>query len=298
MIHCEEARLAGTLLRLTELAKRLAPTLATLRHLFAHSGNVCAFDGCDHPLIDAHGNFVAELCHIEAAEPGGERFNPRMTNEDRRKRENLLLLCHRHHVETNDEARFPVGVMRRIKGAHESKYAAGALPMPEKQFEAAAEQIAESSIVDVTKRGVVRLPQTLAAWEVPSDELEGDLDVLHPYLEKLRRLPLDTRGVLLVVVERGERYGGPLGGDLGLPLHELELVTGVRAAALGRHLDLLDRYRIAGIDHDSDERPWVTTNALDGWPFWRQLKEHCDATGRELEAFIIELRFDLLDEAA
>ena len=56
--------------------------------LFAHSGNVCAFPGCNHPLIDRHGNFVAEVCHTEAAEPGGQRFNTGMSNEDRRHRDN------------------------------------------------------------------------------------------------------------------------------------------------------------------------------------------------------------------
>jgi hypothetical protein len=278
-------------LRLTEIVKRLSPTFATVRHLFAHSGNVCAFDPCDHPLIDAHGNFVAELCHIEAAELGGERFNPQMTNEDRRRPENLVLMCHRHHVETNDEARFPVDVMRRVKADHESQYAADRLPVTEKQLEEAAEQIAESSIVDITKRTVIRLPQTLAAYETPPDEVEGTLELLHPRLEPLRHLPLDTRGVLLVVVERGERYGD----DLGLPVHELELVTGVKAAVLRRHLDLLDRYRIVHLDQDSEERTWAMTSAFDGWPFWSGLKDHCDATGLELETFIIELRFDLLD---
>src|SRR3954471_13005758 len=36
----------------SETPKRLAPTKTCLRQLFAHSGNRCAFDPCDHPLID------------------------------------------------------------------------------------------------------------------------------------------------------------------------------------------------------------------------------------------------------
>jgi hypothetical protein len=39
------------------------------------------------------GVFIGQLCHIEAAEEGGQRFNERMTNEERRAFENLLLLC-------------------------------------------------------------------------------------------------------------------------------------------------------------------------------------------------------------
>jgi hypothetical protein len=118
-----------------QVAKRLEPTKPTIRHLFAHSGNVCAFRGCNHPLIDTHGNFVAEVCHIEAAEPGGERFNPAMTNEQRRDRDNLLLVCHRHHVETDNVTVWTVEKMRGIKAEHE------------RQFEEAVVRIAESAIV-------------------------------------------------------------------------------------------------------------------------------------------------------
>lgn len=48
-------------------------------------------------MIDLAGHFVGQLCHIEAAEPGGERFNHVMTNEQRRAFENLTLICYAHH---------------------------------------------------------------------------------------------------------------------------------------------------------------------------------------------------------
>jgi len=275
-----------------EIVKRLKPLPDTVRHLFAHSGNVCAFDGCDHPLIDEHSNFVAELCHIEAADVGGERFNAAMSNEERRHRENLILLCHRHHVETSDVDRYPVARMREIKAAHEAKFAAGKLPVSEEQFEGAAEQIAESSIIDITKKAVVRLPQTLAAWEIPDDELSWDLELLHPYLERLRRLPLDTRGVLLVIVERGELARD----DVALPVTELELATGVRGKRLGAHLDMLDRHHIAGIEEDWEGRSWVGTYTLDGWRFWYEMKKYCEQAGLDLQDFIMDLRFDQLDK--
>jgi hypothetical protein len=275
-----------------EIVKRLKPLPDTVRHLFAHSGNVCAFDGCDHPLIDEHSNFVAELCHIEAVDVGGERFNAAMSNEERRYRENLILLCHRHHVETNNVDCYPVARMREIKAAHEAKFAAGTLPVSEEQYEGAAEQIAESSIIDITKKAVVRLPQTLAAWEIPDDELGWDLELLHPYLERLRRLPLDTRGVLLVIVERGE----PARDDVALPVTELELATGVRGKRLGAHLDMLDRHHIAGIEEDWEGRSWVGTYTLDGWRFWYEMKKYCEQAGLDLQDFIMGLRFDRLDE--
>jgi hypothetical protein len=55
-------------------------TYKTYREVFLKSGNVWAFPGCDALLMDEDGNFVGQICHIEAAEPGGERFNPAMTN--------------------------------------------------------------------------------------------------------------------------------------------------------------------------------------------------------------------------
>lgn len=66
------------------------PTNGTVRALLARSGNRCAFPGCDHPIVDEDNDYVAQLCHIEAAAPGGERFNSRSTDEQRRSPSNLL----------------------------------------------------------------------------------------------------------------------------------------------------------------------------------------------------------------
>jgi hypothetical protein len=285
-----------------EIPKRLAPTLVTVRHLFAHSGNQCAFDPCDHPLIDEHGNFVAQLCHIEAALPEGERFNPDMTNEDRRQRENLLLMCHRHHVETDDVGRFPVEKMREIKQAHEAKFAAVPAPVSDAQLEEAVQAIVASSIVDRTNEVVLRLPQTFERFAQvsgvadPHDREEQIQTALwiRPLLEKLKRLPVDTRGVLLVIVDRGEDFQE----DIGLPLHELEHATQTDIETLRLHVATLDRYGIAGLFEDWGEHQslwWVVTNGYDGWGFWRSVKEFCDATETPLEVLVMDLRFDLLD---
>lgn len=98
---------------------RLAPTKDTIRNLFARSGNVCAFPGCTAELINRKDKFVAQICHIEAAEEGGERFNPAMTDELRRHSDNLILLCYPHHIETNDVDQYTAEVLRQIKLDHE-----------------------------------------------------------------------------------------------------------------------------------------------------------------------------------
>lgn len=101
---------------------RLSPKADVLRALFARSGNRCAFPGCTSQLINDRNQFIAQVCHIEAAEEGGERFNPNQTDEERRQYENLLILCYPHHIETNDVAAYPVKRLCEIKAAHEQNF--------------------------------------------------------------------------------------------------------------------------------------------------------------------------------
>jgi len=101
---------------------RLGPKLDVVRALFARSGNRCAFPGCTAALINERNQFIAQVCHIEAAEPGGERYNPGQSDEERRSYKNLLLLCYPHHVETDDVTHFSVEVLREMKAFHEQQF--------------------------------------------------------------------------------------------------------------------------------------------------------------------------------
>jgi hypothetical protein len=101
---------------------RLTPTRETLIALFAKSGNVCAFPGCTHELVTPRNLFVGQVCHIEAASAGGQRYNSESTDEERRSFENLLLLCYRHHKETDDVQTYSAHVLREMKCRHESQY--------------------------------------------------------------------------------------------------------------------------------------------------------------------------------
>ncbi len=64
---------------------------------------------------------MLEICHIEAAEENGERWNPSMTDEERRHFSNLVLLCPNHHVETDDVKKYTVEVLKEMKSNHEAK---------------------------------------------------------------------------------------------------------------------------------------------------------------------------------
>lgn len=125
-----------------KIVKRQAPTADTVRRLFLLSGNQCAFPGCNHPIITGDGTYVGELCHICAAEEGGERFDHKQDNEDRRQFDNLLLLCRDHHVVTNDVVEYPVERMRKMKADHECRFTNGLASM----MEAAGLQITNLTI--------------------------------------------------------------------------------------------------------------------------------------------------------
>ena len=101
---------------------RAAPRTDVLRALFARSGNRCCFPGCTSTLVNDRNLFVGQVCHIEAAEPGGERFNPGQSDDDRKRYENLMLLCYPHHVETNDVALYTVEKLRQLKAEHERAF--------------------------------------------------------------------------------------------------------------------------------------------------------------------------------
>ncbi len=105
-----------------EEVKRLIPTKETLIRLFAKSGNNCAFENCQHKLFANNGTFIAQVCHIEAAMEGGERFRKEMKNEERRNEENLILFCYAHHKITDNVDEYTVAKLKAIKAKHESKF--------------------------------------------------------------------------------------------------------------------------------------------------------------------------------
>lgn len=144
---------------------RTANTKEDYRTLFAKTGNQCAFPGCNHPLIDEDNEFVAQVCHIEAARISGQRYNSEMTDEDRRSVENLIVLCYRHHVKTNNTELYTVPRLKRMKADHEINWAERLYQLPDQ----ALHQIFEEQLL--FEREVSRIN---AAWQ-DSFDLAMDL---------------------------------------------------------------------------------------------------------------------------
>ena len=97
----------------------------TLRLLYAHSGNCCAFEGCNCPIFEDDGTLTGECCHIESYSPDGPRYNKRQTDEDRNGYDNLMLMCARHHkiIDSHPE-QYSVKKLKSIKKSHENRYLA------------------------------------------------------------------------------------------------------------------------------------------------------------------------------
>jgi len=95
-------------------------TQSTIKRLFALSGNQCAFPGCTKTLVNSNNALDSCICHIEAANEGGERYNPNMNDTERADYNNLILLCPQHHAETNNVEKYTVDVLHKMKSDHES----------------------------------------------------------------------------------------------------------------------------------------------------------------------------------
>jgi hypothetical protein len=97
----------------------------TIRRLDTLSGNQCAAPDCIKPLIAKDGQtIISKICHIEAADVNGQRYNPQMTDDDRRHYNNLILLCDECHNIVDNPANiniYTVSVLLKWKKDHESK---------------------------------------------------------------------------------------------------------------------------------------------------------------------------------
>ena len=103
--------------------ERPKPKDSTRQHVFAASGNVCAFPDCDATIVDLdHFILVGEIAHIEGERPDSARSNPDQSDEDNRAFENLLAMCERHHkVVDSPKTRktYSVEWLRDLQKSHE-----------------------------------------------------------------------------------------------------------------------------------------------------------------------------------
>lgn len=102
-----------------------SPDLHTQRRLFASSAGYCQNPGCVSALfVDAAGKsiHIAEMAHVFAANDGGPRADPGLSQEARGAFENLVMLCANCHTQVDKAPdAFPEVMMLNWKRQHASK---------------------------------------------------------------------------------------------------------------------------------------------------------------------------------
>jgi hypothetical protein len=98
----------------------MVPSIKTIKRLCTLSNNRCAFAGCTTPLVEEETqSTTGDICHIQAKNKGGPRYNPSQTEEEREDFSNLILLCKRHHKIVDDTpALYTVENLQKMKAAH------------------------------------------------------------------------------------------------------------------------------------------------------------------------------------
>jgi hypothetical protein len=268
--------------------KRLAPRGETLRELFLKSGNLCAFPGCTEFMMDADGIFVGEICHIEAAETGGERFNRNLTNEERRAFENLMLMCHKHHVRTDDVKLYPVEKLKQMKAEHEAKFSDPALAI-------------SKTLIDATTLSEVGQAESLErlnrelGWDLAKEYLKVTREELNELLMLLKRIPRNARALISIIVERATAMNQDT-REVMLPFYELQTVCNMRPDELSALIQILERHYLVSVWPEETTNPNIELRRQkSGWPIWNDLAKFCRKTGIPLSALIVDLEFNRMD---
>lgn len=282
---------------MTEKPKRLKPTPETLRELFLKSGNICAFPNCAALMMNAKGDFIGQLCHIEAAEKGGERFNKNMTNEERRASSNLMLMCYEHHKVTNDVTKYPVQKMRKIKQDHERCFSD-----PDRAILARLTDWTTADQPSLVKN-LGRMNEVLG-WNHQGIELAEPVEELNQYIERLRLAPIEVRRFIGQMAMRMHRMRKTLAvhdalSGASILISDVKDAFRISDSLIRKRLTQLESYGLGGLSDISTSlgpEDAIRIKALgSGWPLWKDIAEFCKETNTPIESFTEDLDFSSLD---
>ncbi|MEE8389767.1 MAG: HNH endonuclease, partial [Anaerolineae bacterium] len=94
------------------------------KKLWARSGNICSFPGCDTELVPEKraNRVIGEEAHIKGEKPTAPRYDPDQSPEERDSYENRILLCPTHHTEIDaDPETWTVERLLEMKAKHEKQ---------------------------------------------------------------------------------------------------------------------------------------------------------------------------------
>lgn len=274
---------------MAEEVKRLKPTPDTLRELYLKSGNQCAFPGCNELIIDKNGVFIGEVCHIEAAKTGGERFNEEQSNDDRRKFSNLMLMCHKHHKVTDDVEKYTVDVLKKMKEEHEKKFTN-------------IEQKIGDSIKDYCEEDNILLPKTLSGmneyfgWGQTQEDLNYTINCIREFAEILKKIPYETRKIFSIICKRVEKEK-ILGGVTKFKVlpSEIQKACKLDFNNLRENLRILEKYKMCFLENDFDEGEYIYLNREPYDGGWIDIYDYFNDKNINIEKMIVGLDFTVLD---
>lgn len=149
------------------MSKRVNIPESELKILFARSGNLCAFPGCQFQVIAQEGDElkpIAEMAHMIAYGDSGPRADPSVPLEERNKAANLILLCPTHHAIIDKfEYQYNVHVLRQMKHLHEQKIAQS---LHQRILDSGERKTTRESLY-ASFLPVVRLPEFVFSAETP-----------------------------------------------------------------------------------------------------------------------------------
>lgn len=271
---------------MAEIVKRLTPRKNTLRDLYLKSGNLCMYPDCAERILDKSGVVVGDICHIEAAEKGGERFNPQSSNEERRQFKNLMLMCQRHHRITNDVNVYTPDKLRGFKAAHEAR------------FTDVAAAIGRAAVEDITKATKPVKPSRLESfgrelnWPVlEQEQMAENVKLIGEWIDRLGHVSPDSRRVFQILVERIDDQGK-------VPPSEIVNVVNISEKELGDHLSILERHRLIVVLGELDEfgtQIRVSSISSGDWPVASEIRLFAQASNIPLDLLLVQLDFSSLD---
>ncbi|MGH2567029.1 MAG: hypothetical protein ACRDGA_01735 [Bacteroidota bacterium] len=282
-----------------EKAKRLKPTPETLRRLSFYSGNLCAFPNCLRLMMNGMGDFVGQVCHIEAAEEGGQRFNRNMSNEDRRSFDNLMLMCYEHHIETNNVKEFPVNRLVEMKREHERRFSA-----PDR---AILERLTDWTTLDEPTgvSNLMRLNEVLDLRQ-SEEELAEMIEELNEYIDGLSLVPIEVRRFVGAIAQRMFRVANTSAVQTetfgtNILISDVKQAYRLGNRTINEKLAELESYGLGGLDQmfSSDLGPLgaIRIRALpSSWHVWLDVVAFCEETNTPSERFTDDLDFSAFDD--
>ncbi|MFJ5361877.1 hypothetical protein ACIPUG_13080 [Pectobacterium sp. CHL-2024] len=292
---------------MSEVPKRLAPTQETIRRLFSLSGNLCYFRGCHNIMINSSGDFIAQICHIEAAMPGGERFNENMSNEQRRSFDNLILLCYEHHVTTNDVEIYDVKSLKDMKHNHESIFAEDLVV--NKMLLSLKDYTRDNSFKEVSNLKNLFIIIWGENYDVGQDELDDAIKSFNSSIRKYLNLTPFSRKVFACGIARSNHPVNIYRIDneslyvdfheickaFGRPTNDVDVWSSVDEI-VAKNLMILTE---VNINEYAEVNRHVYSNCLDSSEYdiniWLWLKIYCEKSGIDIRDYLEEFNFDSLD---